>query len=74
MGRLIDRVPKGEYRDYLRLVAEEHPTQAIGDSAWADKAGRPDALRRVGIFVLTLPAPNRGRDDPFREHKTCTPA
>ncbi len=23
MGRLIDRVPKGEYRDYLRLVAEE---------------------------------------------------
>ena len=33
MGRLIDRVPKGEYRDYLRLVAEEDPTQAIGDSA-----------------------------------------
>jgi len=25
MGRLIDRVPKGEYRDYLRLVAEEDP-------------------------------------------------
>ncbi len=23
MGRLIDRLPKGEYRDYLRLVAEE---------------------------------------------------
>ena len=23
MERLIDRVPKGEYRDYLRLVAEE---------------------------------------------------
>lgn len=23
MSRLIDRVPKGEYRDYLRLVAEE---------------------------------------------------
>ena len=33
MGRLIDRVPKGEYRDYLRLVAEEDPMQAIGDSA-----------------------------------------
>ena len=33
MGRLIDRVPKGEYRDYLCLVAEEDPTQAIGDSA-----------------------------------------
>jgi glucose-1-phosphate thymidylyltransferase len=33
MGRLIDRVPKGEYRDYLRLVAEEDPTQAIADSA-----------------------------------------
>ena len=26
MGRLIDRVPNGEYRDYLRLVAEEDPT------------------------------------------------
>ena len=24
MSRLIDRVPKGEYRDYLRLVAEEN--------------------------------------------------
>ena len=23
IGRLIDRLPKGEYRDYLRLVAEE---------------------------------------------------
>lgn len=23
MGRLIDRLPKGDYRDYLRLVAEE---------------------------------------------------
>lgn len=23
MGRLIDRLPKGEYRDYLRLVADE---------------------------------------------------
>ncbi|MGB8342077.1 MAG: glucose-1-phosphate thymidylyltransferase RfbA [Chthoniobacterales bacterium] len=33
MGRLIDQVPKGEYRDYLRLVAEEDPTQAIGHSA-----------------------------------------
>ncbi len=25
MSRLIDRVPKGEYQDYLRLVAEEDP-------------------------------------------------
>ncbi len=26
MNRLVDRVPKGEYRDYLRLVAEEELT------------------------------------------------
>ena len=31
MGRLIDGVPKGEYRDYLRLVAEEDTAQAISD-------------------------------------------
>jgi glucose-1-phosphate thymidylyltransferase len=32
MGRLIDRLPKGEYRDYLRLVAEEETRPAIGGS------------------------------------------
>ncbi len=32
MGRLIDRVPKGEYRDYLRLVAEEDVAQTVSDS------------------------------------------
>jgi glucose-1-phosphate thymidylyltransferase len=25
MGGLIDRLPKGEYKDYLQLVAEEGP-------------------------------------------------
>lgn len=33
IGRLIDRVPKGEYRDYLRLVAEEDTAQAVSDPA-----------------------------------------
>ncbi len=33
MGRLIDRVPKGEYRDYLRLVAEEDTARAVSDPA-----------------------------------------
>ena len=32
IGRLIDRLPKGEYRDYLRLVANEEPAHAPGDS------------------------------------------
>jgi glucose-1-phosphate thymidylyltransferase len=32
VGRLIDRLPKGEYRDYLRLVANEETTLATGDS------------------------------------------
>ncbi|MEO5753582.1 MAG: glucose-1-phosphate thymidylyltransferase RfbA [Chthoniobacterales bacterium] len=33
MRRLIDRVPKGEYRDYLRLVAEEEPSQRTAGPA-----------------------------------------
>ncbi|MDQ3198006.1 MAG: glucose-1-phosphate thymidylyltransferase RfbA [Verrucomicrobiota bacterium] len=33
MRRLIDRVPKGEYRDYLRLVAEEEPSQRMAGPA-----------------------------------------
>jgi glucose-1-phosphate thymidylyltransferase len=32
MGRLIDRLPKGEYRDYLRVVAEEAATPATSGS------------------------------------------
>ena len=31
MGRLIDRLPDGEYKDYLRLVAEEGPAYADGE-------------------------------------------
>jgi glucose-1-phosphate thymidylyltransferase len=30
IGRLIDRLPKGEYREYLRLVAEEETSPARG--------------------------------------------
>lgn len=30
VGRLIDRLPKGEYRDYLRLVANEETMQRDG--------------------------------------------
>ena len=30
IGRLIDRLPKGEYREYLRLVAEEETSSARG--------------------------------------------
>jgi glucose-1-phosphate thymidylyltransferase len=33
MGRLIDRVPQGEYRDYLRLVAEEDTAQMVSNPA-----------------------------------------
>jgi len=32
IGRLIDRLPKGEYREYLRLVAEEETSSARGRS------------------------------------------
>jgi len=37
VGRLIDRLPKGEYRDYLRLVAEEETTPAISGSVQQDR-------------------------------------
>jgi glucose-1-phosphate thymidylyltransferase len=30
LSRLIDQRPKGEYRDYLRLVAEEEQLQTLG--------------------------------------------
>jgi glucose-1-phosphate thymidylyltransferase len=32
IGRLINRLPKGEYREYLRLVAEEETSSARGRS------------------------------------------
>jgi glucose-1-phosphate thymidylyltransferase len=32
IGRLINRLPKGEYREYLRLVAEEETSSARGKS------------------------------------------
>jgi glucose-1-phosphate thymidylyltransferase len=30
LATIIDRAPKGEYRDYLRMVSDEDPTAAIG--------------------------------------------